>query len=179
MHNVDIKYNIYLYSYIFNSEKRNLLWKECDSGDFFICNEDGSLTTYNSTDDLIKINNIDHNLIHTTEQSEINFDLFWKCIYNLRKNRSPSNNTCTIIINGWNFIEDILKTFNITEYIFMLKSQSLNLIYDKFFHGMNIPPTTPDNNIYYPLFTSDEIHELRNVMKEIWNYLFNTRNILH
>ncbi|MGV7222139.1 MAG: hypothetical protein ACQ9MH_11475 [Nitrospinales bacterium] len=50
--------------------------------------------------------------INWQESSVIDFDKFLNILYSLSTTTETSTNDCNTLNNGWNFLEDMLKTFS-------------------------------------------------------------------
>jgi hypothetical protein len=106
--------------------------------------------------------------VRWSEYSEMDFDRFWKALRNLKTDRASSTITCTILLEGWNFIEDMGRTFGLKKDLKRLHSRLLNKAYDKLFYGCNLPAVTPGDKSYSPLWSHEEILSMRAELSEIW-----------
>lgn len=104
------------------------------------------------------------------ESADINFDNFWISLNNLRERRASTSNTCTTLLNGWNFLEDLGRTFNIAQVKSVLSTSILQKIYEKLFYGCNIGAENLQKT-YSPLWTRQEINEIRKKMRLVWAML--------
>lgn len=165
-------YEMYPYEYCFKGNSTILIWITNDSeGDSFLIDENKQLVASTDIEGFSKILGTDFNKVHWNEESYIDFDKFLISLKNLKVDKSSSKLTCIRLLNGWNFIEDILHTFNMEDEIKKLKTPTLNKVYEKIFHGNNLPSITPDGKSYNPLWTRSEIKEVRGTFLEIWNLL--------
>lgn len=165
-------YEMYPYEYCFRGNSTILIWRTTDSeGDSFLLDENKQLIASSYIEDFSKILGNDFNKVHWNEKSYINFDKFWTSLKNLKVGKSSSKLTCIRLLDGWNFIEDILHTFSMENEIKKLKTPTLNEVYKKIFHGNNLPSITPEGKSYSPLWTQNEIKEVRGTFLEIWNLL--------
>jgi len=106
--------------------------------------------------------------VHWSEYSEINFDKFWTALKNIRTERASSIKTCSVLLNGWNFLEDMGRTFDLKKDIKKLRSKLLNKTYEKLFYGCNLPSVTPEGKSYSPLWLKEEIASMRAEFRAIW-----------
>jgi hypothetical protein len=74
-------------------------------------------------------------------------------------------------LDGWNFIEDLLKTIGAKKELRTLRTPLLNKAYDKFFYGVNLPSVTPEGKSYSPLWLAEEILALRREFRTVWHNL--------
>jgi hypothetical protein len=95
------------------------------------------------------------------------FDKFWKRISNMRAKHASSLETCEILIDGFNFLYDVLRSLG--KYKQITQPVLTNSIYEKLFAGCNLPSMTPQNKMYTPLWTKQEIHEIKMVARKLWN----------
>jgi hypothetical protein len=112
------------------------------------------------------------------EISEMDFDKFWICVKNLKSNKSSSTKTCNTLLNGWNFIEDLIRTVGQKSDLLKLRNPVLDKIYDKVFYGNNLPSITPEGKIYHPVWTRKEISTFRRAIKSVWHEFFPKSNFL-
>jgi hypothetical protein len=169
---------LYPYAYIFKGRKTVLLWETSGKPDSFKLDMNGQLIQSSSIEELKKRLPEQIDDVHWDEYAEINFDKFWVAIRNLRKNRASSKKTCEILLNGWNFIEDMGRTFQQDTKMKRLKTKVLNKAYDKIFAGNNLPAVTPEGRSYSPLWTKNEMKAMRNCFKNVWS-LFITNGYIN
>jgi hypothetical protein len=160
---------IYPYAYIYKGRTTILLWETSGKPDSFKIDVNGKLIQSSSIEELGKRLPTNMKDIHWDECAEINFDKFWIAIRNLRSDKASSPKTCEILLNAWNFIEDMGRTFQSETKMESLKTKELNKAYDKIFAGNNLPAVTPKGRSYSPLWTKGEIKALRNAFKDVWS----------
>lgn len=169
------EFQLYPYSYIYKGNKTTLLWQTSEESDgivdSFRLNAKKEVITFNSKEELEEILGLEAKKVHWDEIAEINFDKFWIALKNLRIGRASSTKTCSLILDGWNFLDDLLRTTGLNKKEEILKSSRLNKVYKKLFHGCNLPSVTPEGCSYNPLWTRKEIHLMRKELKRKWNYL--------
>jgi len=154
-----------------------LIWKSGTNEDTFKVDKNGTLISSSTINALKRILDYDSENIYWSDYAEINFDKFWIALENLRINRASDIKTCKILLDGWNFIEDMGRTFKLSEEMKRLKSHILCNAYDKIFWGNNLPAVTPEGNYYSPLWSTEEISSLRNEFKYIWK-IFTSLNYI-
>jgi len=165
------KIEFYPYWFVFHNKKCILLWESGKDQNKFKTLPDGSLFMEDSIEKAKQRLEDDNDSVHWLECSLMNFDLFWSELHNLKRNRESDVKICKIILNGWNFIEDLINTFNLCESKSKLKSEMLDKIYDKLFFGNNLDAITPKNKPYNPLWTKEEIGCLLDSMEKVWHDL--------
>lgn len=168
---------MYPYSYIFKKKRKILIWQS-GKKDTFRVDSEGRLVVAENIKTLQSSLGEDSNRVHWNEASEIDFDRFWVVLKNLRTGRASSPKTCSLLLNGWNFIEDMLRTFAMSKEKRRLKSPLLNRAYKKIFYGINLPSITPDNKSYSPLWEHEEILTLRKELSIVWNNLRQSGHIM-
>jgi hypothetical protein len=106
--------------------------------------------------------------VHWAEYSEIDFDKFWLLLKNLKVKRASSIKTCSVLLDGWNFIEDMGRTFNLKKNMKKLRSRLLNKAYKKLFYGCNLQSVTLEGKSYNPLWKQEEISAMHTELRAIW-----------
>ncbi len=165
---------LYPYAYIYRNRKTILLWETSEKPDSFKLDMNGKLIQSSSIGELEKRLPKHMKNVHWGECAEINFDKFWIALRNLRKDRASSPKTCEILLDGWNFIEDMGRTFQQDTIMKRLKTKVLNKAYDKIFTGNNLHAVTPNGRSYSPLWIKSEMKAIRTSFKDVWSfYLIN------
>lgn len=163
--------NIYPVFLRFQDRVKVLFWIEGadEQKDRYIKTPTGNVAAARTSTDMEELFKIrGKNIIHWNQYALINLDSFFRAIKNLKGNRSSTKATCSLIVNGWNFLEDMANTLALSKDAELFQSKVLSKMYDKLFAGMNLPATTPKNKIYSPLWTPDEIQALAHASKELW-----------
>jgi hypothetical protein len=170
--NIQISKNgeLYPYSFIYKGIKTILIWQSNDN-DSFILDSNKRLIKAISKKEMRKV--LGKLAVHVKwkDAVEMNFDSFIVALRCLRENRASSPKTCSLLIDGWNFIEDMLATFSLKQDMKRLKTRMLNKAYKKLFHGINLPAVTPKGKCYSPLWEHEEIITLRRELIAAWNNL--------
>lgn len=162
----------YPYRCLYKGTEKLLIWKSLFEGDDSFLLDNGNNLVISTSKDALrkKVGNIYHQ-INWPEEGFIDFDKFWIALRNLRPNKASSNKTCNVLLEGWNFIEDLGKSLGHYKTLEILKTAMLNKCYDKLFYGNNLPSITPENKSYNPLWSKEEIQSIRNAFKIIWREL--------
>lgn len=100
--------------------------------------------------------------------SELDLDLFWQRLGNLRAGRATSSATNNLINNAWNLFEDLAHTYELPRDLAIFCEPRLQKVYEKFYWGCNLPALTPSGKSYAPIWQSDELSELRRAIKQLW-----------
>lgn len=168
-------YEIYPYSYIYKGRKTVLVWQTSQQwGDCFKLDAKHQLIFSDSEEKLRDLLDVEvAKKVRWSKNVEVNFDRFWSVLKNLRTNRASSKETCELLLNGWNFIEDLLNTFNLDQEKIRLKSLVLNTAYEKLFYGNNLPSITPEGKLYTPIWLREEILAMKNELMVTWGLLEN------
>ena len=165
------------YPYLLKQDgnERVLLW--VDGGrekDYFLTMSSGQLLIGDSVAQMCKELNPSENMaIHWDESGEIDLDQFWKKIRGLRNGRASSQETCSVILAGWNFLEDLARTVSVRQDLPIFSDELIQRAYEKIFGGCNLPSVTPEGREYQPIWQTDEIAALRSTMKQLWQYIVN------
>jgi hypothetical protein len=175
------EFQLYPFSYIYKGKKTMLLWQASEKNDeieeTFRLNAKKEIIEFNSKKELEEILGCEAKRVRWDGFAEVNFDKFWIALKNLRIGRASSTKTCTLIFNGWNIIDDLLRTIGLKETKEMLNIKRLKKIYQKLFYGCNLPSVTPEGCSYNPLWTRKEIHLMRKELKRKWSYVIKYRYI--
>jgi len=163
---------MYPYAYIFENKRTILIWQISKAfPDSFKLGPKGSLISAETEQELkIKLG-VEYEKVKWSDGSEIDFDKFWASLRNLRVGRASSPKTCSLLLDGWNFLEDLAQTFKLDQDLEGLRSPLLNKVYDKLLYGSNLPSITPEGKSYSPLWLEDEIYALRKGLKRIWKLI--------
>jgi len=161
------KLKMYPYGYVYCGKRTVLIWQTGEMDTFRKTPWNGLLQSQSSTamKRTLKSNAAK---VRWSEYSEMDFDRFWKVLRNLKTGRASSIITCTILLDGWNFIEDMGRTFSLKKDLKRLHSRLLNKAYDKLFYGCNLPAVTPGGKSYSPLWSHEEILSMRAELRKIW-----------
>ncbi|MDD2814430.1 MAG: hypothetical protein PHP00_01650 [Thiotrichaceae bacterium] len=162
----------YPVAFVYKSKRKVFIWEtNKDEGDTFKLDESQHLVYADSEGELKEIIESSSLELHWNEASEENFDKFFGSLSRLNTRFASSTKTCRLLLDGWNLIEDLLRTFNLKEESERLKSPVLNKAYEKLFSGCNLPSVTPENKSYSPLWLADEIILLRKELRFGWHFL--------
>ncbi len=163
---------MYPYCYIYKGKRRFLIWQtKEDDQDTFKLDSDNRLISAKSEHGLRSLLGTKSKGLKWSEGTEIDFDYFWDALRGLKVGRSSSGKTCKILLDGWNFIEDLARTVGLTEEMKRLQSPLLSKVYDKLFYGNNLPAVTPEGKSYSPLWLRGEIISFRKEFHSIWKIL--------
>ncbi len=115
---------MYPYSFIYKEKTIILIWQENDKfEDSFKLNIRKKLISSTS---LEQLKSLLGSSVKWEQGTEINIDKFWVSLNNLRLNRASSERTCQTLLDGWNFVEDLLNIFSLEDAKKRLKSPLLN-----------------------------------------------------
>lgn len=106
--------------------------------------------------------------IDWAHEGRIDFDEFWSAVRGLRVNRASSTRTCAVLLEGWNFLEDILRSSQATGWLKKLGVPLMRRVYDKLYYGNNLPAVTPRGRSYNPLWAQEELVHFRRTLNELW-----------
>jgi hypothetical protein len=158
---------MYPYAYIYKGKKTVLIWQTNGRDTFKMISPKRLLQTP-TVMNMKRFLRSESANVHWSEYTEIDFDKFWIALKNLRSNRSSSSKTCSVILGGWNFIEDMGRTFNLKKEMKRLRSKQMDKAYEKVIYGCNLPTVTPKSKFYRPLWTTAEIRSLRTEHRAVW-----------
>jgi len=161
---------MYPYAYFYQKRKTILVW-QTNGEDTFRLDSDNRLISAQTVGELKRILGKDADRVEWSEGAEISFDKFRTALKNLRHGRASSRKTCSLLLDGWNFLEDMARTFRLDKETEGLRTPILNKAYDKLLHGNNLPSVTPEGCSYHPLWTSEEISALRSSFRDMFSLL--------
>jgi hypothetical protein len=171
-------YAMYPYCYIYRKKKTFLLWHtSAYKRDGFEVDSNNCLISGKSERELRASLGIESNRVKWSEGAVIDLDRFWSALRHLRVGRPSSTRTCKILLEGWNFIEDLSRSVGLARCTKRLRSPLLNQIYKKLFYGNNLPAITPDGKSYSPLWLRVEISAIRNDVNSILEVLSKTGSV--
>jgi hypothetical protein len=166
--NREQKMEMYPYAYIYRGRRTVLIWQTKDT-DTFQKDCNAHLLQSGTLSSMKRKLRADATKIHWSEYSEMDFDKFWTAMKNLRVGRASSIKTCAILLEGWNFIEDMGRTFNLKREFKGLHTKTLSKSYQKLYQGNNL--LAPEGRLYSPLWRPEEIRILRFEFSTIWTTL--------
>ncbi len=73
------------------------------------------------------------------------------------------NIDCDIVLNIWNILDDIFKSIQV---VFKGATSDFDEIYDKLFYGNNLECINETNEQYYPIFTNEEISNIKSMLND-------------
>ncbi len=158
---------MYPYAYIYRGQRTILIWQS-NNIDTFKITSDSRLLQYRTLSTMKRKLKTAAAKIHWAEYAEIDYHKFFTALKNLRAEKASSAKTCYALLEGWNFIEDMSRTFNLKKDLKRLRSRLLNKSYEKLFYGCNLPSVTPEGKSYSPLWTTEEISAMRAEFRAIW-----------
>lgn len=161
--------NIYPYTFIYKCKAHTLLWESSSKGDVFLTKDNNIPYIADDIQDAKKIfSELPFNIIWS-DAATMDFDMFWKELNDLNIKKPSDEKTCDVILNGWNFIEDLIRTFSLDGLREKLTDLQLNKAYKKIFYGNNIEAVTPNDYSYNPLWEEEEILILREKLAYVWD----------
>jgi hypothetical protein len=161
----------YPYAYVFQGQKTVLVWHTRGRADGFVRAAGVTLLAAPSEAQLRGELGKDTRRVRWAEGAAMDFDRFWVAVRNLRVGRASSKATCKMLLDGWNFLEDLLRTTRSRAVAKRLRTPLLDTVYDKLFYGINLPAVTPKGRSYSPLWTRAELRTLRKEIGAVWQYL--------
>jgi len=71
---------------------------------------------------------------------------------------------CNDALSAWNLFGDFARSLGQSGILFLDHDQAADRLYDKIFHGCNLPAMTPEGQEFLPTWRSDEIESIREVL---------------
>lgn len=168
-------YEAYPVLFITGAQSHFLMWiaaseSESSEDDFLLTDNRGFICKTSSLEDMQQICSSSKDIhVNWDYDYEVNLNLFLTLINNLSTDSESNERECKVIIDSWNFLEDLAFTLGIKKESYMeIKAKE---VYEKFFTGLNLPSTTPEGKSYHPKWTTTEINffrkEISSLMKLI------------
>lgn len=162
---------IYPYRVRFDNDDRLLLWMtNGQTGkDQFKVGKDGRLFVARDRRDAMHRLGTNVDLVKWKEAASLDIDEFWTKANTLRPGRKSSTLTCKVLLEGWNFFDDVLSTLSKNDLLEASKAPNLKKVYDKLFHGNNLQSINQSPRSYHPEWKAREIAAFREAMHQAWD----------
>lgn len=164
-----MKNEMYPYTVVMGKKKLMIMWVPTDKLDTFKLQKDGKLFIAKNKKEAVSLLGKESSQVKWKEEALFDLNVFWRKVNSLRVGRSSSVGTCEVLLDGWNFVEDFLRTFSMTELLEESQTRVLKKVYDKLFFGNNLKAITPKGASYHPLWSKTEIQKFKAYMKRTWS----------
>jgi len=144
-----------------------LIWYQNDH-DGLVLNDSGSVLAFGSKKQLRKFAESHSMELRPTDRMLIDLDF----LANWLKEPDPKGVDCFIFLESWNLFGDLRSSIE-NRNTDPDDNKHLH-IYDKLFYGNNLPAVTPEGREYEPIWTEEDVLELRDVLEPGLN-LFRNR----
>ena len=169
MTDVASQFQLYPYGYTYKGKRIYLIWASAEDGkDFFVLDRDRRLMKGQTPEGVIARSGFDRDEIDIEDPEIMDFDHFWRALRGLKENRASYPKTCDVLLKGWNFLEDLARTFSREEKLKVLKSPRISKAYDKLFWGTHIL-RPEDGEQWHPYWSVAEIRILKDCLKKAWH----------
>lgn len=157
-----------LYPFSVESQGRHiiLIWFSDDSGDRFL--KDGNDLLAGATKDSInqKLEKRAR-FVEWPALAILNIDELFDSLEEVSHSHISDEIQNSLFLNGWNFFEDLVRTFSLEGDFLEYRAPCLDKVYDKIFWGCNLPAVTPAGKSYSPLWTNEEVECWKRYMNEL------------
>lgn len=99
--------------------------------------------------------------IEWSQAADVDIDALPAVIKKISRTHSSNKKQNNLLLNAWNFFEDLTRTFGIEKMFLSFRNPLLNKVYDKIFWGSNLEAVTPANKSYTPIWDDEEIKALQ------------------
>lgn len=148
-----------------------LIWYPNEVGtDVFYTSGNKVFIAYNKEQAEEKLYEINFKMVWSDTDPEINLDIFLNTVSQIKENEYIGIDVCNVIIDTWNFFDDLYKTFADEPVTFKRTNYILDKAYHKFFYGINLQVVTPKNECYHPVFSKKELMELNKLMNNFMRF---------
>lgn len=161
-----MSYDLFPVSVKNEGRTRFLVWCEGQSGDYYL--RDG--------DNLIAGDSLDALRNALAEKSRgvdwgslclIDIDQLFSDFEAISIEHTSDDDQNSLFLDGWNFFEDLIRTFGLEQDFSKFRTARLDKVYEKIFWGCNLPAVTPEAKSYSPLWAENEIEVWREYMCEL------------
>lgn len=141
-----------------------LIWCTDDpSGDHYFTIKDQLLIGGNKDDITSKLQE-DAERVQWDSGDELDLDMAFSELEKMTQGPTTKVRQNVLILDSWNFFEDLIRTFSLEEKFSNYRTPLLNKAYDKLFWGCNLPSVTPAGKSYEPIWNEEEVQNIRNYM---------------
>jgi hypothetical protein len=127
-----------------------VLWYDGgDTLDGLTLTSDGRIATFANPDQAQQFAKADHLMLGDDEPSVLDLDavVAWLA----RPSTAPVD--CELLLDAWNFFTDVASSVGVP---FPDRGKAKDRVYDKLFHGNNLPVITPPGEHYTPTWSAQE-----------------------
>lgn len=138
-----------------------LIWYSNDCDGVHL-ESDGYVPAFGSIDRLSNYAKI-HDLAPLTIGDPVMHDL--DSVERFTRDDSSLHVDCNETLSAWNLFGDFARSLGPSGSLFLAHDQAADRLYDKIFHGCNLPAMTPERQEFLPAWRSDEIESIREVLR--------------
>lgn len=161
---------VYPTKFKYKGKVRILLWKEGgDYEDRFLLDEDGNLIKGETIEELRELADRAgiSAFVDWSYDYRMDMDEFTEALLELIPEQEIPTATCDLLLNGWNFINDLLITVNLPRTYEDQNNEDINHSYERIFWGNNLEALTPPGESWHPEFSKDEILSIQELFISI------------
>ncbi len=161
----------YVVRWLAGDKERFLLWRDGGSEPdrYATLPDTGQLLTARTKQELLSL--AGRNRLDVSEQEPHVIDLHavGAILDRLRPNRPLSDRAARVLLDAWNALEDLARSVGTPFMDHDLPRDRVELLYDKLFHGNNLPSVTPEGDRFHPLLSDHERQWLRTLLRRASN----------
>ncbi len=146
-----------------------LIWYSNDRDGVHL-ESDGHVPTFGSIDHLSSYAKL-HDLAPLTIAGPVLHDL--DSVDRFTRGPSSPHVDCNETLKAWNLSGDLARSLGPSGSHFIDHDQAADGLYDKIFHGCNLPAMTPEGQEFQPIWNADEIRLIQELL-EVGLLLFRT-----
>jgi hypothetical protein len=165
------KYTICPFSVAYNGKTKHFLWlldEEEGEAPFVVDEITHKLIEASSTKELREVAAAKDLKVDWEDLGVNDIDKMFVSLRYLRIGRASYSNTCNLLLDSWNLIDDFYKAFGMISELNNSRIEQANYIYGKLLYGCNLPSLTPEGKEYCPLWSQEEIHLMRTLLRNGW-----------
>jgi len=151
---------VYPTKFQYKGKLQIFLWKEGeDYEDRFLLDGDGDLIKGETIEELRELADQACNPggVDWSHDFMMDMDAFTEALLELVPEQEIPTDTCELLLNGWNIINDLLHTMNMPRTYEEQNNEDINHIYERIFWGNNLEALTPTGESWHPAFSEPEI----------------------
>jgi len=150
----------YTYSFRYSGRDEYLIWYSNDCDGVHL-DSGGRVPTFVSLDQLMSYAKV-QDLSPAIEGDPVPLDL--DSVERFTRDSSSLLVDCNEILNAWNLFGDFARSLGATGSHFIDHDQAADGLYDKIFHGCNLPAMTPEGQEFQPIWSASEIRLIQELM---------------
>lgn len=144
----------YIVVFVYRKEKYYFIWLTDEKDEFLT--EGNKILFWKSIKEVKSFANKNGIILNQAKEVVYDIDVCEEWCHSSKKNVD-----CNIVLDLWNIFLDLHTSLNQK---YLGNDSKLDKIYEKLFYGNNLPTINTTVNKYIPIFTNNEIKQIKNVL---------------